>query len=66
MVDFPVAGNVLLYAETTARHENGMRITAGTDRKRRFTQTYYSVAAALLSKELAPAPVARRRKIGAV
>ncbi len=47
---FSVADSIFFHAETPARHENGMRITARTDKRRFYTKRITLLAAALLSK----------------
>ncbi len=50
VVDFPVADSILFHAETLARHENGMRITAWNGQAPLLHKSITLLAAALLSK----------------
>ncbi|EDQ7902613.1 L-serine ammonia-lyase, partial [Salmonella enterica subsp. diarizonae] len=51
VVDFPVADSILFHAETLARHENGMRITAWNGQKLLLRKTYYSIGGGFIVEE---------------
>lgn len=51
MVDFPVADSIFFHAETTARHENGMRITARNGQAPLLHKTYYSIGGGFIVEE---------------
>ncbi|EBN8857317.1 L-serine ammonia-lyase, partial [Salmonella enterica] len=51
VVDFPVADSILFHAETLARHENGMRITAWHGQTPLLHKTYYSVGGGFIVEE---------------
>ncbi|EIB9879075.1 L-serine ammonia-lyase, partial [Salmonella enterica subsp. enterica serovar Infantis] len=51
VVDFPVADSILFHAETLARHENGMRITAWNGQAPLLHKTYYSIGGGFIVEE---------------
>lgn len=51
VVDFPVADSILFHAETLARHENGMRITAWNGQTPLLHKTYYSIGGGFIVEE---------------
>ncbi|EAA9276440.1 L-serine ammonia-lyase [Salmonella enterica] len=51
VVDFPVADSILFHAETLARHENGMRITAWHGQTPLLHKTYYSIGGGFIVEE---------------
>ncbi|RFM73236.1 serine dehydratase beta chain, partial [Salmonella enterica] len=51
VVDFPVADSIFFHAETRARHENGMRITAWNGQAPLLHKTYYSIGGGFIVEE---------------
>ncbi|EOF6203221.1 L-serine ammonia-lyase [Salmonella enterica] len=51
VVDFPVADSIFFHAETLARHENGMRITAWNGQTPLLHKTYYSIGGGFIVEE---------------
>lgn len=51
VVDFPVADSIFFHAETLARHENGMRITAWNGQAPLLHKTYYSIGGGFIVEE---------------
>lgn len=51
VVDFPVADSIFFHAETLARHENGMRITAWHGQTPLLHKTYYSIGGGFIVEE---------------
>ncbi len=60
-VDFPVDQCMNFHADNLSLHENGMRITALAGDKVLYSQTYYSIGAALSSMRSTLARLPRRR-----